>query len=93
MTLLLAVVLGLVVGSFINVLIHRLPIMIAREYGGAGGRFDLAWPPSHCPHCLARLSWRENIPLFSWLFQRGRCRHCKQPIAWRYPPSSWRLPA
>lgn len=87
--MLASAVLGLVAGSFINVLIHRLPIMLAREYGGedrhSGGRFDLAWPPSHCPRCLARLSWRENIPLFSWLFQRGRCRHCNQPIAWRYP--------
>jgi len=81
----LAALLGLVSGSFLNVLIHRLPLMIARECGRDAARFDIAWPPSHCPRCRAQLSWRENIPLLSWLMQNGRCRHCQQHIAWHYP--------
>ena len=48
-------------------------------------RFDLMLPHSHCPHCQQRLRLAELLPLLSWLRQRGRCRHCQQPIAWRYP--------
>lgn len=85
-SLFMAIAIGLVVGSFLNMLIHRLPIMLEGvSVEGVEGRFDLAWPPSHCPQCEARLAWRENIPLLSWLVQGGRCRHCQQPIAWRYP--------
>jgi leader peptidase (prepilin peptidase)/N-methyltransferase len=41
--------------------------------------------PSHCPHCKHKLSWYENIPLFSWIIQGGKCRHCKAPISLQYP--------
>jgi leader peptidase (prepilin peptidase)/N-methyltransferase len=68
------VVLGLLLGSFLNVVIARLP---ADE--------SLVWPGSRCPKCGHAIRWWENIPLLSWLVLRGRCSGCKQPISWRYP--------
>jgi leader peptidase (prepilin peptidase)/N-methyltransferase len=65
---------GACIGSFINVVAWRLP----REE-------SLIWPGSHCPRCGTPLAWFENIPVLAWLMLRGRCRHCHQPIAARYP--------
>ncbi len=67
-------VLGLLVGSFLNVCIYRLP-----------RRESLNWPGSHCTSCDRPLSWYENIPLVSWLVLRGRCRTCHTPISPVYP--------
>ncbi|MEJ5211020.1 MAG: A24 family peptidase [Burkholderiales bacterium] len=89
-------VLGLVVGSFLNVVIHRLPRMLERawrrqcaELEGRpvepGERYDLLLPPSTCPHCGHRIGVLENIPLLSYLWLRGRCRACRAPIGLRYP--------
>ena len=69
-----AFVFGLVIGSFLNVVIHRLP-------RGA----SLSWPGSHCPACAAPVRWYDNVPLLSYLWLRARCRHCKARISWRYP--------
>ena len=66
--------LGASVGSFLNVVIYRIP---------AG--LSILWPPSRCPHCLHKLGKRENIPVLGWLWLRGRCRHCKGTISIRYP--------
>lgn len=84
--------LGLVIGSFLNVVIHRLPRMMQAQWdadtGAApahGQPFNLATPGSHCPHCQHPLRWSENIPLLSFIALRGRCAHCQKPIAWRYP--------
>jgi leader peptidase (prepilin peptidase)/N-methyltransferase len=66
--------LGAIVGSFLNVCIHRLPL-------GA----SIVWPSSACPHCKRELSWYENIPVVSYLVLRARCRTCKAPISIRYP--------
>lgn len=91
--------LGLLIGSFLNVVIYRLPLMLkyeweeecqrlpdyATETTPPPTRFDLLFPASHCPHCHHSLSWWENIPVLSFLWQRGRCRHCQAPIAWQYP--------
>ncbi|MBF0588939.1 MAG: prepilin peptidase [Magnetococcales bacterium] len=63
-----------VVGSFLNVCIHRIP-------RGEG----IALEPSHCPKCDAPIKWRDNIPILGWLLLLGRCRSCKAPISWRYP--------
>lgn len=90
--------LGLIVGSFLNVVIHRLPKMMEQDWraqcaellGQKCGapeaeRYTLAYPHSHCPHCGHSLSWRENIPVVSYLLQGGRCIACHAPIALRYP--------
>lgn len=71
---LVAALFGAVVGSFLNVVIHRLP---------AGE--SLAFPGSRCPRCGAPIRPWDNIPVFGWLFLRGRCRDCREPIALRYP--------
>ncbi|MES1023891.1 prepilin peptidase [Gloeocapsa sp. BRSZ] len=66
--------LGASIGSFINVVVYRLP---------AG--LSIVSPPSRCPRCLHRLGKGENIPILGWLMLRGRCRHCRAAIALRYP--------
>jgi leader peptidase (prepilin peptidase)/N-methyltransferase len=70
----LAAVFGLVVGSFVNVLVHRLP----------RGESVIS-PPSHCPACGVGIRARDNIPVLSWLLLGGRCRVCGAPISARYP--------
>lgn len=88
--------LGLVVGSFLNVVIHRLPQMMEREWqlqcAELRGEplpehepFDLVRPRSRCPHCGHRIGALENIPIISWLLLRGRCSSCQRPISPRYP--------
>ena len=92
----LAGVLGLLVGSFLNVVIHRLPKMLERQWAAECAdstgqpvndepRFNLMVPRSRCPHCGHGIRWYENIPVLSWLALRGRCSACKAPIALRYP--------
>ena len=93
----IAATLGLLVGSFLNVVILRLPRRLewqwkrdSREILGEPELYDPPPPgiviePSHCPHCKHRLSWYENIPVFSWLVLRGKCRHCHAPISAQYP--------
>ena len=66
--------LGLVIGSFLNVVIHRVPL-----------RQSVVWPASHCPQCGAAIKAKDNIPLLSYLLLRGRCRACGARISWRYP--------
>jgi len=69
-----AAVLGAATGSFLNVCVVRLP---AEE--------SVVRPPSRCPGCAARIAWYDNIPILSYLWLRGRCRHCGEPISARYP--------
>jgi leader peptidase (prepilin peptidase)/N-methyltransferase len=69
-----AFLLGLLLGSFLNVCISRLP-----------AHKSLSKPRSHCPKCLATIRWYDNVPLLSWILLRARCRNCKLPISWRYP--------
>lgn len=90
---------GLLVGSFLNVVILRLPRMLELEWRAqcrelledgtgepAGGeRFGLSWPPSHCPQCGHRIRAWENIPVLSYLLLRGRCNSCRAKISLRYP--------
>ncbi|WP_313397343.1 prepilin peptidase [Stutzerimonas nitrititolerans] len=92
-----ALVLGLLVGSFLNVVIHRLPIMMQRDWQSqareflelpeepVGATFNLFLPHSRCPHCDHQIRAWENIPLISWLALRGKCSACKAPISRRYP--------
>jgi leader peptidase (prepilin peptidase) / N-methyltransferase len=92
----LAGVLGLLVGSFLNVVIHRFPKMLERQWAGECAEyagqplepqepFNLVVPRSRCPHCGHVIRWYENIPVVSWLALRGRCSECKAPISLRYP--------
>ncbi len=90
-------VLGLLVGSFLNVVVYRLPLIMqrdwqqqAREYLEMPGAvvdepFNLSRPRSRCPHCLHVIRPWENIPVLSWLALRGRCSACRAPISARYP--------
>ncbi len=73
-TVLIALVLGLIVGSFLNVCIHRLPL-----------RESVVWPASRCPHCHANIAPGDNIPVIGYLRLRGRCRNCSSPISLKYP--------
>lgn len=90
--------LGLVVGSFLNVVIHRLPLMMEREWqeqllesngetapASAEPPLGLVSPRSRCPHCGHGIRWYENIPVLSWLWLRGRCSSCQAAIGLRYP--------
>ena len=72
-----------ITGSFMNVVIYRLPIMILGS--GEDGRYNLAIPASSCPHCRHPIELWRNIPLISYLLLRGRCFHCGERISWRYP--------
>jgi len=91
-----AVLLGLVVGSFLNVVIHRLPRMLEQgwraecaELNGdplpSGETFNLVLPRSRCPHCGHQIRAIENVPVLSYLALRGRCAACKASISPRYP--------
>ncbi|WP_316963683.1 A24 family peptidase [Pseudomonas fluorescens] len=93
----MALALGLIVGSFINVLVWRLPKMLEREWRAqaqevlglpadrANPTYNLIHPNSCCPHCDQPIRAWENIPLLSYLILSGRCAHCREPISSRYP--------
>ena len=91
-------VFALLVGSFLNVLIHRKPIMMEREWQAqardmlklapespAPALYNLWTPRSACPQCAAPITALQNVPIVSWLLLRGRCAGCKAPISARYP--------
>ncbi len=89
---LIVAVLSLLVGSFLNVVIHRLPIMMQQQWDceitgePPVETYNLAKPDSQCPHCQHVIKWYENIPIFSYLFLlKGKCASCKAPISIRYP--------
>ncbi|VXB29003.1 Leader peptidase / N-methyltransferase [Pseudomonas sp. 8AS] len=89
--------LGLLIGSFLNVVVYRLPKMMQRDWRlqardvlelpeePAGETFNLILPHSSCPHCGHQIKPWENIPVVSYLFLRGKCSSCKAPISKRYP--------
>lgn len=92
----LAALLGLLVGSFLNVVIHRLPKMMERQWvrecAELSGQpppeaapFNLLTPPSRCPSCGAGVKAYQNIPVLSYLLLRGKCGSCRAPIGLRYP--------
>jgi leader peptidase (prepilin peptidase) / N-methyltransferase len=93
-----ALLLGLLVGSFLNVVVHRLPLMMRRDWREQcaeemaqpapaipAGPFNLVVPRSRCPQCGRQIRAVENVPLFSWLALRGRCAGCQARISPRYP--------
>ena len=89
-------VFGLLIGSFLNTVIHRLPMMIERNERQESLRtlhiatpnletFNLGWPRSRCPNCHSQILIRHLLPIVSWFYLRGRCKVCKQSISIRYP--------
>lgn len=91
-------VLGLLIGSFLNVVIHRLPIMMEKDWKdqccdlleikqeeSQEESYNLIVPRSRCPHCQHPISAMENIPIISYLFLKGKCKNCKTSISIRYP--------
>lgn len=92
-----ALVLGLLVGSFLNVLVWRLPKMLERDWRAqahevlglppepVAAPYNLLLPHSQCPHCAQPIRPWQNIPLLSYLWLRGRCAHCRTAISTRYP--------
>jgi leader peptidase (prepilin peptidase)/N-methyltransferase len=99
MQFVMAIMLGLVIGSFLNVVAHRLPIMLERAWRAEVNeaaelppasdswpkRYNLCVPQSACPHCDHVLRAWENIPVVSYVLLRGRCSHCKASVSIRYP--------
>jgi leader peptidase (prepilin peptidase)/N-methyltransferase len=92
----IAGIFGLMIGSFLNVVIHRMPKMMQRESDNYVAhesgkplphtdRYNLVVPRSACPHCGHQITALENIPVISYLFLRGKCSQCKAPISARYP--------
>jgi leader peptidase (prepilin peptidase)/N-methyltransferase len=92
-----ALLLGLLIGSFLNVVVYRLPKMMQRDWReqaheilelpaeAPAETFNLVLPNSQCPHCAHEIKPWENIPVISYLFLRGKCSSCKTPISLRYP--------
>lgn len=90
-------IVGLMVGSFLNVVIYRLPVMMQRSWRrdcleflalpaeSPGETFNLLWPGSRCPACQHEIKAYQNIPVLSYLWLRGKCGHCNAPISVRYP--------
>ena len=90
-------ILGLLIGSFLNVVVYRLPLMMQRDWReqarevlelpaeARGATFNLVLPNSKCPQCGHEIKPWENIPVLSYLFLRGKCSSCKTPISKRYP--------
>lgn len=88
--------LGLLLGSFLNVVVYRLPKMMERQWAAECAQlngaepagtppFNLNTPRSHCQQCKHQIRWFENIPIASYLFLRGKCSSCSTPISLRYP--------
>jgi leader peptidase (prepilin peptidase)/N-methyltransferase len=76
---------GLCIGSFLNVVIHRLPKMLEAQFDQLVPELTLSKPASRCSHCGHMIRWFENIPVLSYLFLRGKCSACQAPIGIRYP--------
>ncbi|SEF55415.1 prepilin peptidase [Oceanospirillum linum] len=99
-SVILVTLIGLLLGSFLNVVIYRLPLMMHREFMEQcpspglpsnsqteqnSKQFNLAWPGSHCPACQAPVKAWQNIPVISYLVLKGRCNNCKSTISFQYP--------
>ncbi|MCC5903917.1 MAG: prepilin peptidase [Halomonas sp.] len=93
---LFTLLIGLCFGSFLNVVITRVPVMLMRSWRNearaslelpaeASPRFNLATPSSMCPRCEHPIAWHDNLPVLGWVKRRGKCAHCKTSISAQYP--------
>ena len=98
LTLIIVALLGLCVGSFLNVVIYRTPLMMEQQWKNEcqlllhpetvidnHESMTLSRPASRCPHCGHPIRWFENMPVISWLLLRGKCSQCHHAISYRYP--------
>lgn len=99
MEVFLAGVFALLIGSFLNVVIARLPKILFTQWtdecndflgidipqASNDDTFNLCWPGSHCPDCKHKINWHDNIPIISFLWLKGKCRNCKNSIPLKYP--------
>jgi leader peptidase (prepilin peptidase)/N-methyltransferase len=96
MMIIIAAIVGLIIGSFINVVIYRLPLILQQDWkqqcsellkqpAVSTQHISLWSPRSHCPQCKTAIRCRDNIPLISFLWRRGKCANCSHQISWRYP--------
>lgn len=87
----IAIIGGLIIGSFLNVVIWRYPQILQQQWAvyynssNTQQTLTLATPRSYCPHCNKTIRWYDNIPLISWILLKGACRDCSQSISYRYP--------
>jgi leader peptidase (prepilin peptidase)/N-methyltransferase len=84
------------IGGMLNVFIYRIPLMISRDDENAVAEYfgnelphtdtyNLAWPPSACPHCSSKISYLQMIPVLAWIYMRGKCANCRKAVSIRYP--------
>lgn len=88
MIMFFVILIGLVIGSYLHVVLDRLPSMLELvpfPHHRSKNGFNLAWPRSHCPECQTTLRFYDLIPLLSYIQLRGRCRYCKKSFSWTYP--------
>jgi leader peptidase (prepilin peptidase)/N-methyltransferase len=89
-------VIGLLIGSFLNVVIYRVPLQLQQQWqqecrvllnqaSASYSPLNIVYPGSHCPHCKQTLRFYDNLPIFSFIWLKGKCRYCQHGIAWRYP--------
>ncbi len=86
--LLAGIITGAIAGSFLSVVVGRVPRLIGLDdntrFTWRGLIYGLSWPPSHCTHCKQSVRWYDNIPIASYVLLNGRCRSCSEPYGARY---------
>lgn len=77
-------IIGVCIGSFVNVVIYRYPLIMLQKYNSSFNKISLSYPASHCTVCKNKILKRDNIPVLSWLLRKGRCRYCDTKISINY---------
>lgn len=77
-------IIGLCIGSFVNVVIYRYPLIMLQKYNSSFNKISLSYPASHCTTCKNKILKRDNIPVLSWILRKGRCRYCNAKFSISY---------
>lgn len=77
-------IIGLCIGSFVNVVIYRYPLIMLQKYNSSFNKISLSYPASHCTTCKNKILKRDNIPVLSWILRKGRCRYCDTKFSASY---------